>query len=156
MPKHQASLNYLITEDTVSSQYDLDGRLGMKIEIRRPKSTGLPLSAAAANYSAFRGLLVKSYIHFKGKAGFTLRQKGAATMTIGSLPRLQPLKDLDIDPDPFFTLFVPEADGLLDDYFESWFLTYAQAPTTPMEGMPSVVNLGLSEEWPPPPRPDSR
>ena len=86
MPKHQANLDYVITDETVSSQYDLDGKLGMKIEIKRPKSTWLPLTAAAANYSAFRGLLVKSFIHFKGKAGFTFRQKGAAKLTIGSLP----------------------------------------------------------------------
>ena len=125
----------------------------------RPGPTEVPqdrLTAAAANYSAFRGLLVKSFIHFKGKAGFTFRQKGAAKLTIGSLPRLQPLKGLDIDPDPFFTLFVPEADGVLDDYFESWFLTYTNPPQAPMEGMPSVVNLGLGQDWPPPPNRNSK
>jgi len=155
MPKHQANLNYLIGPDTVSSQYDLDGEFGMKIEIARPPSAWLPMSTAAANYSAFRGLLVKSRIYFSGKMGFSLLKKGAATLTIGSLPRLQPLKELDINPNPFCTVFIPEATGILDDYFESWFLTFDTPPTTPPEGMESVVNLGLSEQWLPPPKPIS-
>src|SRR6185503_1479161 len=66
MPKHQANLNYIVGEKSVSSQYDLDGQLAMKIEIDRPKSAWLPMRASAANYSAFRGMLVKSYIHFRG------------------------------------------------------------------------------------------
>jgi hypothetical protein len=113
------------------------------------------MSTAAANYSAFRGLLVKSRIYFSGKMGFSLLKKGAATLTIGSLPRLQPLKELDINPNPFCTVFIPEATGILDDYFESWFLTFDTPPTTPPEGMESVVNLGLSEQWLPPPKPIS-
>ena len=119
----------------------------MKIEIDRPKNAWLSLSTAAANYSAFRGMLFKSRIHFSGKMGFSLMKKGAATLTIGDLPRLQPLKQLDISRDPFCTVFIPEADGILDDYCESWFLTYEEPPTTPPEGMESVVNLGRSEQW---------
>ena len=125
----------------------------MKIEIERPKSAWLSMSTAAANYSAFRGLLVKSSIYFSGKMGFSLLKKGSATLTIGSLPRLQPLKALDISPDPFCTVFIPEATGTLDDYFESWFLSFDKAPTRPPEGLESVVNLGLSEQWLPPPKP---
>ena len=151
MPKHQANLNYIIGPDKVSSQYDLDGEFGMKIEIDRPKSAWLSMSTAAANYSAFRGMLFKSRIYFNGKMGFSLLKKGAATLTIGSLPRLQPLKELDINPEPFCTVFIPQATGILDDYCESWFLTFAQPPTKPPEGMESVVNLGLSEQWLPPP-----
>jgi hypothetical protein len=153
MPKHQANLNYIIGPDKVSSQYDLDGQFGMKIEIDRPKSAWLSMSTAAANYSAFRGLLVKSKIYFSGKLGFSLLKKGSATLTIGPLPRLQPLKELDINPNPFCPVFIPEATGILDDYFESWFLTFAQPPTHAPEGMESVVNLGLSEQWLPPPKP---
>jgi len=157
MPKHQANLNYIIGPDKVSSQYDLDGQFGLKIEIERPKSTWLTMSTAAANYSAFRGMLFKSRIYFKGKMGLSLMKKGAATLTIGNLPRLQPLKELDINPDPFCTVFIPEADGVLDDYCESWFLTYEKLPATQPEGMESVVNLGLSEQWLPAPTsiPDS-
>jgi hypothetical protein len=158
MPKHQANLNYIIGPDKVSSQYDLDGQFGMKIEIARPKSAWLSMSTAAANYSAFRGLLVKSRIYFNGKMGFSLLKKGAAKLTIGNLPRLQPLKELDINPEPFCTAFIPEATGTLDDYFESWFLTFDKLPAKPPEGMESVVNLGLSEQWlsPPKPIPDSK
>jgi hypothetical protein len=153
MPKHQANLNYIIGPNKVSSQYDLDGQFGMKIEIDRPKSAWLSMSTAAANYSAFRGLLVKSRIYFSGKMGFSLLKKGSAKLTIGSLPRLQPLKELDINPDPLCTVFIPEATGILDDYFESWFLTLDKAPTQPPEGLESVVHLGLSEKWLPPPAP---
>jgi hypothetical protein len=153
MPKHQANLNYIIGPDKVSSQYDLDGQFGMKIEIDRPKNAWLSMSTAAANYSAFRGLLVKSNIYFSGKMGFSILKKGAAKLTIGSLPSLQPLKELGINPDPLCTLFIPEATGILDDYFESWFLTFEKAPLIPPEGMESVVNLGLSEQWLPPPAP---
>lgn len=153
MPKHQANLNYIIGQDKVSSQYDLDGQLGMKIEIDRPKSAWLSMSTAAANYSAFRGMLFKSRIYFSGKMGFSLLKKGAATLTIGTLPRLQPLKELDLDPNPFCTVFIPAATGVLDDYCESWFLTFETPPSKPPEGMESVVNLGLSEQWLPPPKP---
>lgn len=153
MPKHQANLNYVIGERTVSSQYDLDGQLAMKIEIERPRSAWLPMSTAAANYSAFRGLLVKSYIHFKGKMGLSLMKKGAAKLTLGTHPRVQALKTLDISPDPFCTIFIPAADGILDDYFESWFLTFDELPPTPPEGLESVVDLGQSQEWLAPPTP---
>jgi hypothetical protein len=157
MPKHQANLDYIVGPDKVSSQYDLDGQFGMKIEIDRPKSAWLSMSTAAANYSAFRGMLFKSRINFSGKMGFSLLKKGSATLTIGPLPRLQPLKELDINPDPFCTLFIPEANGILDDYCESWFLTFEKPPATPPEGMESVVNLGLGEKWlaPPGPIPDT-
>jgi hypothetical protein len=158
MPKHQANLNYIIGPDKVSSQYDLDGQFGMKIEIDRPKSAAISMSTAASNYSAFRGMLFKSTIYFSGKMGFSLLKKGAATLTIGPLPRLQALKELDINPDPFCTVFIPEATGILDDFCQSWFLTYAQPPTHAPEGMESVVNLGLSEQWlaPPAPIPDTK
>jgi len=153
MPKHQANLDYIIGTDKVSSQYDQDGQFGMKIEIDRPKSAWLSMSTAAANYSAFRGLLVKSRIYFSGKMGFSLLKKGSARLTIGTLPRLQPLKELDISPEPFCTVFIPQATGILDDYFESWFLTFDKPPAKPPEGLESVVNLGLSEKWLPPPKP---
>lgn len=152
MPKHQSNLNYIVGDETVSSQYDLDGQLAMKIEIERPKKAWLPLSTVAANYCAFRGMLMKSYIYFRGKMGFTLLKKGAAKLTLGTHPRVQALKGLDINPDPFCTVFIPEANGVLDDYFENWFLSFESPPTQPPEGLESVVNLGLSQQWLPPPR----
>jgi hypothetical protein len=151
MPKHQANLNFLIGDDAVSSQYDLDGRLAMKIEVQRPRRAWLPLKMGAANYCGFRGMLMKSYIYFQGKVGFSLFRKGAARLTLGDHPRVQALKALDIDPEPIFTAFFPATRGVLDDHFECWFLSFERPPTTRPEGFESVINLGLGQEWLPPP-----
>ncbi len=151
MPKHQANLDFKIGPRTVSSQYDLDGQLAVRIDIPKPRRTWIPLRAGAANYCQFRGLLVKSCIYFGGKAGFSLMPRGRAMLTIGSHPRVQFLKDLDIRPDPLVTAFFPGVSGVLDDYFESWFMTHASEPTHQPEGMESVVDLGLSQEWLDPP-----
>jgi hypothetical protein len=152
MPKHQANLDYAVGDRVVSSQYDLDGQLCMRIEIDRPVAARLPFAADAANYSQFRGMLMKSYVHFRGKAGVRLFQKGSARLTLGSHPRIQPLRDLEIEPDPLLTAFIPEASGLLDDYFESWFLSFPQPPVRASEGLESVVSLGLGQQWLEPPK----
>ena len=60
MPKHQANLDFVVSERVVSSQYDLDGQLAVRIEIDRPRFTRLPLAASAVNYCAFRGMLMRS------------------------------------------------------------------------------------------------
>lgn len=151
MPKHQANLNFNITDKTVSSQYDLDGQLCVKIEIDRPKLAIVPLNMSAISYAAFRGLLMKSYLYFEGKAGFNLFKKGSARLYIGPHPRVAKLKELEINPEPIMTAFFPESNGTLDDHFEAWFLSYDQPPEREMEGMQSVVNLGNSEEWLAPP-----
>jgi acetoacetate decarboxylase len=151
MPKHQANLDYFIDEKTVSSQYDLDGELCVRIEIDRPASAWLPFAADAANYCQFRGMLMKSYIHFRGKVGISLFRKGAARLTLGSHRRIQFLKDLEIEPDPIVTAFIPSANGLLDDYFESWFLSFRTPPERAPEGLESVVTLGLGQDWLAPP-----
>jgi hypothetical protein len=151
MPKHQANLNYIEGERAVSSQYDLDGQLGVYFEVQRPGSIWLPVNSSAVNYCAFRGLLMKSTIYFSGKAGFSLFRKGAARLVIGDVPRVQVLKTIGLEPDPIATLYIPEVTGVLDDHFESWFCTYQQPPATPPEGLESVVGLGESEQWLPPP-----
>jgi hypothetical protein len=157
MPKHQASLDYRVEERTVSSQYDVaPGQLGMRIEIDRPKRAWLPLAASAANYCEFRGLLMKSYVDFKGKIGFKLFAKGAARLLIGDHPQMAWLKTLDIRPEALFTAFIPAANGVLDDHFESWFLTFPEMPAQPFPGLETVVNLGQSQTWPPPPTADGR
>jgi hypothetical protein len=153
MPKHQGNLNFVIGERTVSSQYDLDGQFAMKIEIERPRSAWLPVAMSAANFCGFRGMLMKSYVHFRGKAGFSLLKKGSAKITLGDHPRVAPLKGLEIAAEPLATVFIPEANGILDDYFESWFLSFEQPPARPPEGMESVVNLGQGQEWLEPPKP---
>ena len=108
------------------------------------------------NYCGFRGMLYKSSVYFKGKLGFNLLKKGSARLLIGDHPRVQPLKDLEINPDPLFTAFLPQANGVLDDHFECWFLSEPKLPTVVPEGMESVVNLGQSQQWltPPAPIPD--
>lgn len=153
MPKHQGNLNYIIGDKTVSSQYDQGGMFAVKIEIDRPKSCWLPVSMAGVNYTAFRGMLFKSSVFFKGKLGFSLFKKGSARLTIGDHPRVQALKGLEIDPDPILAAFLPAANGVLDDHSESWFLSETQLPATPPEGMESVVNLGQGQEWLPAPIP---
>ena len=152
MPKHQASLDFIIKDDAVSAQYDCDGQFAMKIEIARPRKTWLPINLGAVNFCEFRGMLFKSYIYFRGETGLELFSKARATLTLGDHPRVQALKAIEIDPQPVFTAFIAEAHGVLDDHCESWFVSYPQPPTVQPEGLESVVNLGLSEEWPPPPK----
>jgi hypothetical protein len=151
MPKHQANLNYIEGPRAISSQYDLGGHLGIYVEVERPGSTWLPVNTAALNYCAFRGLLMKSTIYFSGKAGVSLFRKGAARLVIGDLPRVQALKSIGLEPDPVATIYLPEVTGVLDDHFESWFLTDSTPPTHAPEGLESIVGLGQSQQWLPPP-----
>jgi len=153
MPKHQANLDFVISDKTVSAQYDKDGQFAMKIEIEKPRNAWLPASMAASNYCQYRGLLLKSSLYFKARAGFTLRKRGAARLTIGDHPRVSALKELEIHEQPIFTAFIPAANGMLDDHFESWFLSFPEPPAVKPEGFESVINLGLSEEWLAPPKP---
>jgi hypothetical protein len=150
-PKHQASLDFRVTESTITTQYDLDGVLAMRVEMQRPKSAWLPVNMAASSYSQFRGLLMKAYSYFGGRAGFSVLSRRACRLYIGDHPRMRPLKDLEIEPRTFFTAFFPSARGILDDHFEGWFLSYEEPPSAPPEGLESVVDLGLSQEWLDPP-----
>ncbi|WP_224241971.1 acetoacetate decarboxylase family protein [Hyalangium gracile] len=152
MPKHQANLDFHISERTVSSQYDKDGQLAVRIEIDRPGKAWLPLRASGANYCQFRGMLMKSFIYFRGKFAFRLGRKASARLTLGDHPRVQPLKKLGASSRPLFVGFFPESSGVLDDHFEAWFLSYPQLPREQPEGLESVVGLGLSQKWLPPPR----
>lgn len=152
MPKHRASLDFLIGDSEVSSQYNLDDQMVTRIDLKRPTGTPLPLNIGAANYCAFRGMLMKSYIYFKGKMYFDIGQKAKATFTLGNHPRADILRTLNIEPDAVFTAFFPETQGVLDDHFESWFLSYDTPPANTPEGLESVIDLGHSEEWLPPPR----
>ncbi len=151
MPKHQANLDFKVADGTVSSQYDDEGRLGVWIEIDRPGGIELPLRVGAANFCQFRGMLMKSYVYFQGKGTFALGRWARARLELGELPRLQPLKSLDIGAKPLFTGFIAEAKGVLDDHFESWFLSYERPPESSPEGMESVIDLGLGQDWLDPP-----
>ena len=151
MPKHQASLDFIVGEQWVSSQYDLDGQMMMRVDVKKPSSAWLPVNTGAANYCAFRGMLMKSYIYFNGKLGFSLFKPGSARLLIGDHPRMAPLKTLDIDPTPIAAGFFPSTTGVLDDYFECWFLTEAQPPAQSMQGLESTYPLAQSQQWLAPP-----
>lgn len=151
MPKHQAHLDFLIEEDTVSSQYDLDGQLVLRVDLPRPQAARLPVSTGAVNYCQFRGMLMASYIYFNSKAGLSLRRKNAATLTFGPHPRIQPIRELDVSKTALFTLYMPETRGVLDDHFDCWFLHHDSPPTDVPQGFESVIDLGHGEEWLAPP-----
>ena len=152
MPKHLANLDFIIQDGTVSSRYDEGGKQAVRIEIDRPRKAWLPLRAAAANYCAFRGMLMKSYIYFRGKLGFRLGRRAKARLFIGDHPRVQPLKDLGISDRALFTGFFPQTHGVLDDHYEAWFLSHPTLPAdTYPEGLESVFHLGQDQTPMPPP-----
>ena len=146
MPKHQGHLNFLIEENQVSSQYDLDGKLVTYVEIKPPKMTCIPVKMRASNYCSFRGMLMKSDILLDTKCGVNLFGKAKARFVIGDHSRLQALKDLDIG-DAIATVYLPAITGTLDDHIESWFLDFEQLPEKVPQGFESVINLTLSEAW---------
>ncbi len=150
MPKHKANLDFRIEETTVSSQYDLDGQLCMRITMDRTRPW-LPVTSSAINFCEFRGLLMKSSIYFKGKVGLSLFKKGQTELLIGDHPRVARLKSLEIGDKPLATIFFPSAEGVLDDHFESWFVSSDEPPTSQPEGFESVIDLPLDEEWLPAP-----
>ena len=152
MPKHQANLDFLVNDEWVSSQYDLDGQLAMRIDVRRPDRAWLPVSTRGTNYCAFRGMLMASYIYFQGRLGLHFMRPGSARLTLGSHPRVQALKALEIEERPLFAGFFPETHGVLDDHFECWFMSEERPPASEMEGMRSVVDLGQSQQWLAPPK----
>ncbi len=127
MPKHQANLDFVIREDKVWSQYDLDGQLCCRIEVDTPRWTGLPVSLAAVNYCAFRGMLNKSYIYFRGRGGVKRPLARVARLTLGDHPRMAPLRRLNVRERPLFAGYLPSTQGILDDHMESWFLTFSTA-----------------------------
>jgi hypothetical protein len=125
--------------------------MGMRIEIDKPKPW-MNFSMSAVNFCQFRGMLMKSSVYFHGKVGFKLFKSGSARLYIGDIERLRPLKHLEIGETPVLTAFIAEAEGVLDDHFENWFLSYKEPPATVPEGMEAVVNLGQSQEWLAPPK----
>ncbi|MFI9159463.1 acetoacetate decarboxylase family protein [Kitasatospora aureofaciens] len=154
MPKHQANLDFRVTDATVSSEYQVDGQLGTFISIDRPPATALPLRVKAANYCAFRGMLMKSSIYFEGEADIAFGKRARARLLLGDAPQVAALHHLGITPNPLFTIYLPSTRGVLDDHFECWFLTSEAPGQSYGEPMKSVVDLGLSQQWLDPPRID--
>jgi hypothetical protein len=155
MPKHQANLDFRFDDRQMSSQYDLDGQLCMRITVDRPLGRlKVPLrNVGAVNYCQFRGMLMKSYIYFSDRAEVAFGKKASAQLLLGDHPRMDPLRGLDISDRPFFTATLPHTRGVLDDHFEGWFLTYTAPPDEahPPEGLESVIGLPNDTSWLDPP-----
>jgi hypothetical protein len=151
MPKHKSNLNFEITDTVVSSQYEKDGQFAFRVEIDRPKSPSIKIKVGTTNYCRFRNMLMASYIYFDSKVGINLMKKARGRLFIGDHPNVAHLKDLEINGDPFFTMFMESANGILDDHFQCWFMTYDHPPETMPEGLESIFHLGLSEDWLPAP-----
>ncbi|HEV7807097.1 MAG TPA: acetoacetate decarboxylase family protein [Solirubrobacteraceae bacterium] len=147
MPKYQAYLEFDQDSKRVASRYFLDGQLGVDVEIKKPRFNGIPVVAGASNYCRFRGMLMKSNVHFRGRIGINLPFTRSGRVIVGDHPHVAPLKALDIAAKPLFTAFLANMVGTLDDHVESWFLSYEQPPTADPEGLESVVGLGRSEDW---------
>lgn len=155
MPKHQANLDFVTGKEWVSAQYDLDGQMVSRFDVRRPRSAWLPLNMGAANYCIFRGMIMKSLIYFRGKCGFHFLKAGSARLVIGNHPKAQLLRDLEIDPNPIFAAHIPDVVGVLDDYFECWFVTPEKDPAAPLSaGLEVTYPLGYGREWLPKPARD--
>jgi hypothetical protein len=151
MPKHQANLDFVVGDDTVSSRYEKDGQAAVFVEIQRPGGPRLPASLGASNFCQFRGMLMQSDVYFQGRVEVGFGRRARARLELGDHPRLAAVKALQAAERPVFTVFFPEAHGVLDDHVESWFLPFEAPPEPPPEGLESVIDLGLGQEWLPPP-----
>lgn len=155
MPKHQASLDFLEGKRWASAQYDLDGQMVARFDVRRPDKFWFPLNMGAANYCMFRGMIYKSLIYFRGKAGTHLLKAGSARFVLGDHPLAAQIRALKHDPDPIFAAHIPSVTGLLDDYFECWFVTPPVEPDKALgEGLETTYPLGYGQDRLPPPKRD--
>ena len=152
MPKHQANLDFREGKSWISSQYDLDGGMVSRLDMKRPSSIWAPLNTGAANYCMFRGMICRSFIYFRGKAGMHLMKPGSARFILGDHPRADALKTLNHRPDPLFAAYIPSVNGVLDDYFDCWFVTSPDPIEGQVgEGLETTHPLGFGEEWLAPP-----
>ena len=159
MPKHQANLDFRVDDGSMSSQYDLDGKLCMRITVERPKGLKITLSSLpAVNYCQFRGLLMKSTIYFSGQVEIGVGPFAKAQLLLGDHPRMDPLRELDIASNPLVTLTLPHTSGALDDHFEGWLLTSKEPldADAPPEGLESVIGLPNDTTWLDPPTASGR
>ncbi len=151
MPKHQANLDFRVRETEMSSQYDLDGSLCMRITVTRPRRLTVPLrSVTATNFCQFRGMLMKSSISFSDSAEVAVGPAARAQLLLGDHPRMDPLRELDLSERPLFTACLPSSHGVLDDHIESWFLTYDTPPDPGRapEGLTAVATMAADQVWP--------
>lgn len=151
MPKHKANLDFIITDERVSSQYEKDGHFMFKVDMKRPHAPTIPLKVGSINYSYFRNMLMASYIYFDSKAAINFGSSAQADLYIGDHPRMAKIKSLGINPKALFTAYLPSSHGVLDDHFECWFVTHNNALSNDSEGLDTVFHLSNSEEWLPAP-----
>ena len=111
MPKHIGNLNFRMTEDFVTSQYDMDGKLVCYVKMDKPGKFNFPFRTSAANYCGFRGMLMKSYIYFTGNVHPGFGKKASAKLVLGDHPRAEILKSLEPEEKPLMTAFIPNAIG---------------------------------------------
>jgi hypothetical protein len=155
MPKRQANLDFVVGKRWVSSQCDLDGRMVYRLDVRRPKSTWLPLKGGGPSYCMYRGMMIKSFAYFSGNAGVHLMRPLSGRFVLGDHPRADPIRALDLDPNPIVCAFVPNARGVLDDYMECWFVTHEKEPAESIgEGLETLSALGHGRDWLTPPQRD--
>ena len=151
MPKHQASLDFVLGEKDISAQYEDNGVFAFRIEIERPSSTRFPLNMSSTWYGQFRNMLFASSIYLSSRAGFRYGRRARGSLYIGDKTPISYLRDLGLESKPFFTLYMPDTTGILDDHVQSWFITYQDPPEDQNAGLESVTGLGLGDTWPPPP-----
>lgn len=152
MPKHQANLDFLEGAQWISTQYDLDGQMVTRFDVRRPSAIIWPMDMGAINYCAFRGMIYRSYIYFRGKAGVHFLKRGSARLVLGDSPRADWIRALKPAAEPLFAAYLPSVKGVLDDYLESWFITPAVKPQGPIcEGLEMTYPLGYGQTRLPPP-----
>ena len=103
---------------------------------------------------------MKSSIYFTDRAEVAVGPFAKAQLLIGDHPRMDPLRTLDMSSKALFTACLPHSKGVLDDHFESWFITSSKA-IQPGEqwggdGLDSVYDLPNSTEWLDPPAASGR
>ena len=91
---------------------------------------------------------MRSFIYIKAKVGFHFMKRGSARFILGDHPQSEILRSLEHNPEPLFSGYIPEAFGVLDDYFDCWFITSKNKPEEPFgDGLEKTYPLGYSEDW---------
>jgi len=106
MPKHKAALDYREGRKWLSAQYDLDGTMVTRLDVRRPASTPFPISLGAANYCTFRGMIYRSFIYFRGKWACSC-SGGRRQADPRRISRADWLRGLDCAQDALFAAYLP-------------------------------------------------
>jgi hypothetical protein len=100
---------------------------------------------------------MRSFIYIRRKAGVHVMKPGSARFVLGDHPRAESLRTLQHRPEPVFAAYIPTLQGMLDDYFESWFVTTESRPEAPLgEGLETTFALGIGQTWLAPPARDPR